>query len=199
MANPREKPGRRPKRYDDLIAKMREIVTDVRAHDHKSFHEDLFCLNLVAYMGERMGFVLDHVDALDAEVEAVTRPAYLLAGPVTWGQAWAWQAAETATAVGPRADNDTAPAEFEGDEPDEYCAWLWRELSAPGPKGTVALTAIRPATQSEVPLCVCGIFNPGGGMVLGAGPRSDTLCLTTCRTCGGTGRAPGLYIVGVLA
>jgi hypothetical protein len=51
------------------------------------------------------------------------------------------------------------------------------------------VTSIRPATESETPTCAA-CDGDGGVHVPGWSP---------CKTCGGTGRAPGLYLVGELA
>ncbi|MFB7461220.1 hypothetical protein [Streptomyces sp. NPDC056188] len=49
-----------------LIVSFGESVRNCREHDHPTW-EDLYCLNLVSYMGERMGPVLRRL--LDAEAE----------------------------------------------------------------------------------------------------------------------------------
>jgi hypothetical protein len=43
---------------DELIKQLTECFTNYRAHKHPERGEDWYCLNLVAYMGERMGPVL---------------------------------------------------------------------------------------------------------------------------------------------
>ncbi|MFJ4649511.1 hypothetical protein ACIP6Q_39255 [Streptomyces bobili] len=48
-----------------LLVSFGESVRDRREHDHSTQCEDWFCLNLAAYMGERMGPVLRRL--LDAE------------------------------------------------------------------------------------------------------------------------------------
>lgn len=48
----------------ELIAGLAKTVRDVREHEHPTW-EDLYCLNLLSYMGERMGPVLRRL--LDAE------------------------------------------------------------------------------------------------------------------------------------
>lgn len=49
---------------DGLLLQLGESVRDQREHEHPKW-EDLFCLNLVSFMGERMGTVLRRL--LDAE------------------------------------------------------------------------------------------------------------------------------------
>ncbi|WP_030372361.1 coiled-coil domain-containing protein [Streptomyces rimosus] len=51
----------------DLVVSFGEIITNVREHDHPQW-EDLYCLNLVSYMGEHMRPILRRL--LDAESEA---------------------------------------------------------------------------------------------------------------------------------
>ncbi|MFE4691211.1 hypothetical protein ACFRH6_14275 [Streptomyces sp. NPDC056749] len=51
---------------DALIGSVAESVADVRNHTHPS-REDLYCMNLTSYMGERMAPVLRRL--LDAENE----------------------------------------------------------------------------------------------------------------------------------
>jgi len=60
-----------PERHDKLIEQCREMVAEVRAHEHP-YRDDYYCLNHVAYMGERMNFVLAHIDAIEAEL-AITK------------------------------------------------------------------------------------------------------------------------------
>lgn len=43
---------------DQLLADLATCVRDVREHEHPARGEDLFCLNLTSYMGERMAAVL---------------------------------------------------------------------------------------------------------------------------------------------
>ncbi|MFF9285448.1 hypothetical protein [Streptomyces griseosporeus] len=52
---------------DGLLEQLAESVRDRREHDHPTW-EDLYCLNLVSFMGERMGTVLRRL--LDAEARA---------------------------------------------------------------------------------------------------------------------------------
>ncbi len=54
---------------DGLIANLAKSVEDVRNHQHPNGGEDFFCLNQVAYMGERMGSVLQRLAAAEAERE----------------------------------------------------------------------------------------------------------------------------------
>ncbi|GCD38031.1 hypothetical protein OEIGOIKO_05841 [Streptomyces chrestomyceticus JCM 4735] len=51
----------------ELIVSFGQTVTNVREHEHPKW-EDLYCLNLVSFMGERMAPVLRRL--LDAESEA---------------------------------------------------------------------------------------------------------------------------------
>lgn len=54
----------------DPLAHVRKAAEDYRTHDHKpGLGEDIYCLNLTAWMGERMGAVLKH---FDAEVASLT-------------------------------------------------------------------------------------------------------------------------------
>lgn len=52
---------------DGLLASFAEAIANVRDHDHPSW-EDLYCMNLTSYMGERMAPVLRRL--LDTEVAA---------------------------------------------------------------------------------------------------------------------------------
>ncbi|MEU4205621.1 hypothetical protein AB0F64_37615 [Streptomyces sp. NPDC026294] len=51
----------------DLVLQLGECITNVREHEHPKW-EDLYCLNLVSYMGERMAPVLRRL--VDAETTA---------------------------------------------------------------------------------------------------------------------------------
>ncbi|MFH9826764.1 hypothetical protein [Streptomyces bobili] len=51
-----------------LVASLAKAVHDVRVHEHPTW-EDLYCLNLTSFMGERMGPVLRRL--LDAEARVV--------------------------------------------------------------------------------------------------------------------------------
>ncbi|MFI9012641.1 hypothetical protein ACIGZI_01245 [Streptomyces griseus] len=51
---------------DALIGSLAESVANVRNHEHPSW-EDLYCMNLTSYMGERMASVLKRL--LDTETE----------------------------------------------------------------------------------------------------------------------------------
>jgi hypothetical protein len=55
---------------DALLVQLGESVRDRLAHDHSTQREDLYCMNLTSYMGERMGPVLRRL--LDAEAEVVS-------------------------------------------------------------------------------------------------------------------------------
>ncbi|MHC5259864.1 hypothetical protein ACYSUO_18460 [Streptomyces sp. UC4497] len=61
---------------DDLLVSLAEATQKVREHEHPTW-EDLYCLNLVSYMGERMAPVLRRL--LDAEA----RVTELEAAPTT--------------------------------------------------------------------------------------------------------------------
>lgn len=64
-----------------LIQQIAESVRDRREHDHTTQREDWYCMNLAAFMGERMGPVLrrlldaeSEVERLAAEVDQLRRP-----------------------------------------------------------------------------------------------------------------------------
>ncbi|AQS70890.1 hypothetical protein [Streptomyces pactum] len=62
----------------ELVAGLAKTVRDVRDHQHPAW-EDLYCLNLLSYMGERMGPVLRRLldaEARVAELEAAPRTVY---------------------------------------------------------------------------------------------------------------------------
>lgn len=44
---------------EQAIISLRKAVEDIRTHQHQEKGEDLFCLNLTCWLGERMGPVLD--------------------------------------------------------------------------------------------------------------------------------------------
>lgn len=54
---------------DSLLADLADCVRKVREHQHPERGEDLYCLNLTSYMGERMGAVLKRLD--DERAKAV--------------------------------------------------------------------------------------------------------------------------------
>jgi hypothetical protein len=63
---------------DELLVSFGKSVRDRREHDHATQHEDWFCMNLAAYMGERMGPVLRRLldaEARVAELEQAKRNA----------------------------------------------------------------------------------------------------------------------------
>ncbi|WP_425832633.1 hypothetical protein [Streptomyces fractus] len=63
---------------DDLLATLAEATQKVREHEHPTW-EDLYCLNLVSYMGERMAPVLRRLrdaEARVSELEAVAATVY---------------------------------------------------------------------------------------------------------------------------
>ncbi|MET8291493.1 hypothetical protein ABZV80_40925 [Streptomyces sp. NPDC005132] len=53
---------------DSLVQQLARTVRDCAEHDHTTQREDLYCLNLISFMGERMAPVLRRL--LDAEAEA---------------------------------------------------------------------------------------------------------------------------------
>jgi hypothetical protein len=55
---------------DLLIIQLAETVQQVRDHEHPERGEDLYCLNLHAYMGERMAAVLKRLADTQAEVRS---------------------------------------------------------------------------------------------------------------------------------
>lgn len=62
-----------PKRHERHVADLRGNLAEMRAHEHEgsgSGSGDYFCLNIAAFMGERVGTTLDHIDALEAEIRA---------------------------------------------------------------------------------------------------------------------------------
>lgn len=54
---------------DMVLLAVRDAARDVREHDHPA-SSDLYCLNLLAFMGERMAAVLRRL--ADTEVEVQT-------------------------------------------------------------------------------------------------------------------------------
>ncbi|MFD3535355.1 hypothetical protein [Streptomyces sp. NPDC058664] len=58
--------GAKPAR-DSVLIELAESVRDRLTHDHATQREDWYCMNLTAFMGERMGPVLRRL--LDAEAE----------------------------------------------------------------------------------------------------------------------------------
>lgn len=69
---------------DPLIADMRDAVRKVQEHDHN--RDDIHCLNLTSYMGERMAGVLRRLD--EAREEAANWKARhdALAGQILSGE-----------------------------------------------------------------------------------------------------------------
>lgn len=59
-----------PPASDLVLAELRSSALNVRTHDHP-LHQDLYCLNLVAYMGERMVYVLRRLADKEGEVRAL--------------------------------------------------------------------------------------------------------------------------------
>ncbi|MFM9675821.1 hypothetical protein [Streptomyces brasiliscabiei] len=54
-----------------LVLLLGESIRDVREHDHTTQREDLFCLNLASFMGERMGPALRRLLDLEAEQQTL--------------------------------------------------------------------------------------------------------------------------------
>jgi hypothetical protein len=54
---------------DLLIAQLRETLGEIQSHEHPKRGEDFYCLNLVSWLGERMGPVLRRL----ADEQAETR------------------------------------------------------------------------------------------------------------------------------
>lgn len=55
---------------------VRKAVADMAAHDHRQKPGnmgDLFCLNLSSWIGERGRSLLEHIDALEAEIVALKK------------------------------------------------------------------------------------------------------------------------------
>lgn len=75
---------------DPLIANLTETVQQVKGHDHPKY-EDIHCLNLVAYMGERMATVLRRLAAEQAEVDWLREQIYaqkpVIDAVNTWAEA----------------------------------------------------------------------------------------------------------------
>lgn len=58
-----------PCRDDPFVAEMRKCAEKVKTHEHPQ-GSDIYCLNLVAYMGERMDGMIRRLDAAQAEAAA---------------------------------------------------------------------------------------------------------------------------------
>ena len=50
----------------DPLEHIREAYRDMRTHQHPP-RDDLFCMNLSSFLGDRMGVVLQHYDDLAAQ------------------------------------------------------------------------------------------------------------------------------------
>jgi hypothetical protein len=57
------------KRHDALIESIRGAVSQMAAHKHDK-KGDLFCLNLSAWIGERGAAIVEHIEAVEAELVA---------------------------------------------------------------------------------------------------------------------------------
>ena len=68
---------------DLLLGQLAECVKDVRAHQHPERGEDLYCLNLHAFMGERMAAVLKRLADEQAEVRKLQGRIVALADEAT--------------------------------------------------------------------------------------------------------------------
>lgn len=53
----------------EVVEQLAKTVLDRHAHIHPERGEDLYCLNLTSFMGERMGPVLVRLREVEAEVE----------------------------------------------------------------------------------------------------------------------------------
>jgi hypothetical protein len=73
-----------------MLFQVAETVEKVREHDHPE-HEDWACMNWVAWMGERMGFVLKRL--LDEAAEADELRQKLTQQDVELGKLYALEAA----------------------------------------------------------------------------------------------------------
>ena len=56
-----------------VLYTIAEAVQDVRQHNHETQREDWYCMNLVAWMGERMSFVLKRLIDEAAEADALRK------------------------------------------------------------------------------------------------------------------------------
>jgi hypothetical protein len=56
---------------DLLVEDLAKTFLDCLAHDHPERGEDLYCLNLVAYMGERIGPILARLREAEAAIQRV--------------------------------------------------------------------------------------------------------------------------------
>ncbi|WP_327029741.1 hypothetical protein OG989_04245 [Micromonospora sp. NBC_01740] len=102
---------------DLLIAQMRETLGEIQAHEHPTRGEDFYCLNLVSWLGERMGPVLRRLADEQSETFKWRQKHTALADEFT-AEATRLQAelAETRAALdhanrelaGTRADRDSA-------------------------------------------------------------------------------------------
>lgn len=58
--------GVEPKRRDDLVQRVAEAALSMRRHPHE--RDDIYCLNLAGWIGERAPALLAHIAALEAEL-----------------------------------------------------------------------------------------------------------------------------------
>lgn len=56
---------------DALLASFGQSIVDCREHNHASQHEDLHCMNLTSYMGERMAPVIRRLLNAESERDAL--------------------------------------------------------------------------------------------------------------------------------
>ena len=72
---------------DLLLGSLADCVKDVREHQHPERGEDFYCLNLHAFMGERMAAVLRRVADEQAKVRELQERVAALADEATGYQA----------------------------------------------------------------------------------------------------------------
>lgn len=78
-----------PERRDALISRLREIEKQIENHEHPTNAQgermtDLFCLNLTSWIGERAHFILEHIDALEQELEKAKEDRDFHAGVIDY-------------------------------------------------------------------------------------------------------------------
>jgi hypothetical protein len=117
-----------------LVASLATAVRDVREHEHPKW-EDLYCLNLTSYMGERMGPVLRRL--LDAEARIAELETDLAAKA---------QDAEAAVKGWERARDRVTELEVAAVEGRAALAALCHDLDDPGSMALGALYLLQQAT-----------------------------------------------------
>lgn len=120
---------------NSLLESFSTSIRDRAQHDHALQREDWFCLNLSAYMGERMAVVLRRL--LDAESDAARYRT-------------AWRRARTrALATGAAADRYAARARgLQTALQDSLVAIVGKQIDGPGPE--IGLTVYRAEHESIV-------------------------------------------------